>query len=171
VRSSGSTQGPSLAAGDSNALGIGGCAWAEPILHGSALAFLTLGTLFNKKANLNQTESGVGWHCWSLGENIQTTWREYVVFSFYNCRMSQAVLADGTILSLEEGETCPAIPSARLPSHATRSPGVVDQQARRALRRYWYCGAIIIPQNFCLVKREVDIKLLEKELVKCTFGY
>jgi hypothetical protein len=36
-------QGPSLAAGDLNALGIGGCAWAE---QGSALAFPTLGTLY-----------------------------------------------------------------------------------------------------------------------------
>jgi hypothetical protein len=42
-------QGPSLVAGDLNALGTGGCVWAEPILQGSALALLTLGTLFKQK--------------------------------------------------------------------------------------------------------------------------
>jgi hypothetical protein len=48
-----SIQGPSLAAGDSNALRIGDCVWAEPILHGSALAFLALETPSDKKnANL-----------------------------------------------------------------------------------------------------------------------
>ena len=45
-----SIQGPSLAAAGLNALGIGGCAWAEPILHGSALAFLILGTLFPEES-------------------------------------------------------------------------------------------------------------------------
>jgi hypothetical protein len=53
-------QGPSLAEADLNALGIGGCAWAEPIRQGSALAFLTLGTPFRTKhANIHQTESDV----------------------------------------------------------------------------------------------------------------
>jgi hypothetical protein len=56
-------QGLSLAAADLNVLGTGGCAWAEPILQGSALAFLTLGTLLNKKPQpVSQSESGVGWH-------------------------------------------------------------------------------------------------------------
>jgi hypothetical protein len=41
---------PSLAAGDLNALGIEGCAWAEPILQGSALAFPTLRTLSREES-------------------------------------------------------------------------------------------------------------------------
>jgi hypothetical protein len=67
-------QGPSLAEADLNALGIGGCAWAEPILRGSALAFLTLGTLFQTKyANPGPTESGPGWRTWSPGQDFPTT--------------------------------------------------------------------------------------------------
>jgi len=73
----------------------GGCALTEPILHGSALAFLTLGTLFNKNANLNQTDGDVGWHEWSLGEDVPKARRECRVL-FYNCRVPQAVQADGT---------------------------------------------------------------------------
>ena len=75
-------QGPSLAEADLNALGIGGCAWAEPILHGSALAFLTLGTLFNKKRQLAPDREQCKLACWSLGENAQTIWRERVVFPY-----------------------------------------------------------------------------------------
>ena len=71
VRSSGSTQGPSLAAGDSNALGIGGCAGAEPILHGSALAFLAPETPFRQKnANLPANLERCGLACVPPGENI-----------------------------------------------------------------------------------------------------
>jgi hypothetical protein len=33
-----------------NTLGVEGCAWVEPILRGSAFAFLTLGTLFPEKS-------------------------------------------------------------------------------------------------------------------------
>ncbi len=65
-----SIQDPSLAAGELNALGIGNCAFVEPILHGSALAFLTLGTVLTKNANLYQTESGVGWHA---GHRVKTS--------------------------------------------------------------------------------------------------
>jgi hypothetical protein len=76
-----SIQGPSLAAAGLNALGIGGCAWAEPILHGSALAFFTLGTLANKKRQPVPDQERHRLACWSPGENIQTTWRECMVFS------------------------------------------------------------------------------------------
>ena len=77
-----SIQGPSLAAGDSNALGIGDCACAEPILQGSALAFLTLGTPFEqKKANLDEPErERRRLACWSPVENTQTTQQEYFFF-------------------------------------------------------------------------------------------
>jgi len=86
-----SIQGPSLAAADLNALGTGGCAWAEPILHGSALAFLTLGTL-----------------C----ENIPIAWRGTMVF-FDNRRVSQAVQADGTRSFAGKG----AISQTPIPRH------------------------------------------------------
>ena len=76
-----SIQAPSLAAGDLNALGIGSCAWAEPILYGSALAFLTLGALLNKKRQPVPERERCRLACWSPGKNIQTTWRECMVFS------------------------------------------------------------------------------------------
>jgi len=54
-----SVQATSFPAVDLNALGIGSCAWAEPILHGSALAFLTLGTLFRGCLRILQSTSKV----------------------------------------------------------------------------------------------------------------
>ena len=48
-------QGPSLAASDLNALGIGNCAWAEPILQGSALFYVTDGTLSKTQKADTQT--------------------------------------------------------------------------------------------------------------------
>jgi len=45
-----------------DALGIRVCALAKPILHGSALAFLTPEHSLTKNANLYQTGSVVGWH-------------------------------------------------------------------------------------------------------------
>jgi hypothetical protein len=58
-------QDPSLAAGDLDAPGIGGCAWAEPVLDGSALAFLTLGTLLDKKGQLVPDRERRRLACWS----------------------------------------------------------------------------------------------------------
>ncbi len=75
MRSLVNIQGPSLAASDLNALGIGGCAWAEPILHGSALAFLTLGTLFKQKTLTGEPEKERRRLArWPPGENIPEGW-------------------------------------------------------------------------------------------------
>ena len=71
-------QGPSLATGDLNALGIGvvpGQSRSFIMMMGSALAFLTLGTLLNKKRQPVVPDQELPrLACWSPGENIQITW-------------------------------------------------------------------------------------------------
>jgi hypothetical protein len=105
-----------------------GCAWAEPILRGSALAFPTLGTRFkqNTPTQVGPKAAQVG----IRGHQVKTSrlpWREYMIFSLYHGRVSQAVQADG-IHPIAGKETCPAIPSARLPRHnVARCCGSTDQ--------------------------------------------
>ena len=66
--------------------------------------------------------------------------------------VNRAVQADG-IHPLAGKAACPAIPSARLPSHATTSPGVLIN--RPGARQGIQYSNTIIPQNFCL---SIDIQ-------------
>ena len=138
-----SIQGPSLAAGDSNALGIGGCAGAEPILHGSALAFLAPETPFRQKnANLPANLERRRLACVPPGENIPAALTGIYGLLWHLSRESGS--PDGwNPFFRRKRENLAGDSISQTPPHATTSPGVVDQQTNAPLRLLYHRNSVL----------------------------